>query len=379
VKICMTPRERVQAALQHREVDRCPIDLGGTPNSTMCKGAYERLKVFLGIHAPTRELNKAFNTVAMDRAVLDRLPVDTRGVFANPPVRSKARWLSKHTFLSDWGVTYRQPDNSSQFDVVSHPLEEAMIEDLENYDWPDVDDEGRYAGLRDRARDLRENTNYALCGSTGDSTIFDKSWILRGMERFMMDLLLDPEFALALMQRVMQLQMRRHEQFLKEVGQYLDAIMISDDMGIQNGLLIGPKLYRKKVKPFHRQFVRFVKERTDAKVVMHACGSIVDIIEDYIEIGVDALNPMQVSAANMSPCNLKQRFGERIGFWGGIDTQELLPRGRSQDVRQAVRDIIRVMGLSNGGYILSASHNVQDDVPPENVWAMLEEAAGICS
>lgn len=373
----MRPRDRVRAALEHQEVDRTPIDLGGTPNSTMCAGAYESFKAFLGVDAPSRILSQGFNTIAMDDAVLARLPVDTRGVFANPPARSKSCWLDGSTFVGDWGITYRRPKTWTQLDMIAHPLAEAIIDDLETYDWPDVDDEGRYAGLRDRARDLHQNTDYAICGSTGDSTIFDTAWMLRGMEQFLKDLLLDPEFAQALLERVMQLQMRRHERFLEQVGQYIDVLMISDDLGTQNGLLISPKLYRKMVKPLHSQYVRFVKERTNAKVVMHACGSIADLVEDYIEIGVDALNPMQITAANMSPQNLRDRFGGRIAFWGGIDTQELLPCGSPQDVRRAVRNTIHIMGLSEGGYVLGAVHNVQDDVPPENVWTMLDEAATI--
>jgi uroporphyrinogen decarboxylase len=375
--ICMTPRERVWAALEHREVDRTPIDLGGTPNSTMCRGAYESFKAFLGVEASTRELSKGFNTIIMDEAVLRRLPVDTRAVFANAPARPKERWLDDDTFVDEWDITYRRPEAWSQFDMVAHPLAEATMDDLETYDWPDVDDEGRYAGLGDRARDLHENTDYAIVGATGDSTIFDTAWMLRGMEQFLTDLLLAPTFAQALMERIARLQMRRHGRFLEQVGQYIDVIMISDDMGTQNGLLISPTLYRKMVKPLHRQYVRFVKERTDAKVAVHACGSIVDLVEDYVEIGVDALNPMQVTAANMSPQVLRDRFGGRMAFWGGIDTQDLLPRGRPEDVRQAVRDTVGIMGLVEGGYILGAVHNVQDDVPPENVWAMLDEAANI--
>lgn len=370
----MSSRQRVLAALNHQEVDRIPIDLGGTHNSTMCARAYENLKAFLGVEAPTEELNKAFEIVKMDEAVLRRLPVDTRAVFINPPARSRTRWLDDRTFVDEWGVTYHQPESWPQYDIIAHPLAEATIEDLDRYPWPDMEDEGRYAGLRDRARELHEHTNYAICGSALDTSIFDRSWLLRGMQQFLMDLLLDPDFALALMTKVAEIQFRRHERFLAEVGKYIDVLMVSDDMGIQSGPLIKPALYRKMVKPFHQRYIHFLKERTDAKILVHACGSIVDLIEDYIEIGVDALHPMQVSAAGMSPQNLKARFAGRMAFWGGIDTQWVLPKGRPEDVRQAVRETIRIMGL-NGGYVLAAVHNIQDDVPPENVWAMLDEAA----
>ncbi|MGC8828083.1 MAG: uroporphyrinogen decarboxylase family protein, partial [Anaerolineae bacterium] len=181
-------------------------------------------------------------------------------------------------------------------------------------------------------------------------------------------------FALALLEKVAQIQFRRLERFLQEVGPYIDVVMVSDDMGIQTGPLLSPELYRTMVKPFHRRYMELIRRWTDAKIVVHACGSIVDLVEDYIEIGVDALNPMQVSAAGMSPENLKARFAGRMAFWGGIDTQRLLPRGTPEEVRAAVRRTIDVMNHS-GGYVLAAVHNIQDDVPPENIWAMLDEAA----
>ena len=370
----MTSRERVLAALSHRKVDRIPIDIGGTHNSTICRVAYENLKDFLGISASTLELSKAFESIRMDEAVLRLLPVDTRPIFIRPPAKSGLRWLNERTFVDEWGVTYRQPENWPQYDMICHPLAEATIEDLEDYPWPDVEDESRHTGLRDEARDLHENTNYAVRATTVDTVIFDRCWALRGMERFLTDLYLDPEFNTALMEKVAQIQLRRHELFLEQVGLHIDIIMIADDMGTQSGFLLRPDLYRKMVKPFHKRYVEFIKEHTDAKVAMRCCGGIVDLIEDYIEIGVDVLNPMQVTATNMMPSVLKERFSGRMAFWEGIDTQELLPNGSPQNDRRAVRETLDVMDL-DGGYILSAAHNIQDDVPPENVWTMLDEAA----
>jgi len=370
----MTPRQRVLAALNHQPVDRIPIDLGGTQNSTICAGAYEKLKSWLGVQAPTRELSKSFETVEMDEAVLKRLPVDTRFVHARPAAHSRAGWLDECTFVDEWGITYRRPPNWLQYDMVAHPLAEATLADLDRYPWPEAEDESRYAGLRELARTLHEDTPYAVCASTLDTVIFDRCWTLRSMEQFLVDLLADTEFALALLNRVADVQFRRHRRFLEEVGPYVDVIMISDDMGVQSGPLIRPELYRRLVKPLHRRYVQLIKELSPARVLMHACGSIVDLVEDYIDIGVDALNPMQVSAAGMAPEALKQRFGGRMAFWGGIDTQRLLPHGRPDEVRQAVRAMLGTMGLE-GGYVLGAVHNVQDDVPPENVWAMLDEAA----
>jgi uroporphyrinogen decarboxylase len=369
----LTSRERVVRALNHQEVERVPIDLGGTHNSTMGTGVYNNFKAYLGIDAPTTIINPAFDIVRMDERVLAHLPVDTRAIFANPPAHTQSRWLDERTLISDWGVTYRRPEGWHQFDVVAHPLAEAGIADLEHYPWPDVEDPARYAGLADLARDLHENSPYAVCATAMDTVIFDRAWELRGMQQFLEDLLINPEFAMALLEKVADLQYRRHSCFLREVGKYIDVVVIADDMGVQKGLLLRPQLYRKMIKPFHARYVQVIRQHTDAKILNHACGSIVDLVEDYVEIGIDALNPMQVSAAGMSPQNLKARFGGRMAFWGGIDSQHVLPKGSPDEVREAVRATLDVMGLE-GGYVLGAVHNVQDDVPAANVWAMLDEA-----
>jgi len=373
----MKPRERVLRALNHQEVDRVPIDLGGTQNSTMCAGAYENFKRFLGVETATRELSRVFETVIMDEAVLSRLPVDTRGVYARPPAVSRTRWLDDRTFVDEWGITFRRAVDGVQYDPIGHPLAEATLADLDRYQGPDVEDPSRYAGLADLARDLHENTDFAVCASTADTTIFDKAWMLRGMAQFLSDLLLEPAFALALLEKVADIQCRRQAAFLAEVGPYIDVTLIADDMGTQRGPIIRPELYRKMIKPFHRRYIAVVRQHTGAAIHNHACGSIFDLVEDYIELGIDVLNPMQVAAAKMSPENLHQHFHGRIAFWGGIDSQRILPRGTPDEVRQAVRDTIAAMHSLEGGHVLGSVHNVQDDVPPENVWAMLDEASRV--
>ena len=298
-------RARPARALNHQEVDRVPIDLGGTQNSTMCAGAYENFKRFLGVETATRELSRVFETVIMDEAVLSRLPVDTRGVYARPPAVSQTRWLDDRTFVDEWGITFRRAaDGVPYYDPIGHPLAEATLADLDRYQGPDVEDPSRYAGLADLARDLHENTDTAVCASTADTTIFDKAWMLRGMAQFLSDLLLDPEFALALLEKVADIQCRRQAAFLAEVGPYIDVTLVADDMGTQRGPIIRPDLYRKMIKPFHRRYIAVVRQHTGAKIHNHACGSIFDLVDDYIEIGIDALNPMQVAAAKMSPENL---------------------------------------------------------------------------
>ena len=242
-----------------------PIDLGGTPNSTMCTGAYASLARYLGLDVHPVWLSRTLDSVRMEESVLARLPVDTRAVFPLPPARRPARWLDERTLLDEWGTTQQRPPDGRQLDPTGYPLAEATVADLEAYPWPDVEDPARYAGLRDQARDLHENTGYAVCGSTADTVIFDRAWMLRGMEQFLSDLLLDPAFATALLEKVAEVQFRRNACFLTEVGPYLDVIMIADDMGVQRGPLIRPQLYRRLIKPLHRRYVELIRRYTSAR------------------------------------------------------------------------------------------------------------------
>lgn len=246
-------------------------------------------------------------------------------------------------------------------------------DDLDGYPWPDLSHPDRFKGLEEEARALHDDTPYAVVFVSGVSP-FEQICLLRGLDAWMFDLAADPDFVEALMRKVTDLMLAGVTKFLEEAGEYLDVLVMGDDLGTQTSTLISPEMYRRMIKPYHAELIAAIKSKTQAKIFFHSDGNIYPLIGDLIDVGVDALNPMQVSAVGMSPSNLKQRFGGRIVFWGGIDTQELLPKGRPEDVRQAVRDTLRTMGL-DGGYILGAVHNVQDDVPPENVWAMLDEAA----
>ncbi len=369
----MKNRERILAALNCQETDRVPIDIGGSHFSTICAGAYENLKRHLGEpDAPEKILSLAFETVVIDESVLRHLPVDTRSVFANPPKNWKATWLDDNTFVDEWGITYHKPPNWMQYDMIAHPLAEATIDDIERHNWPDPLDEGRYIGIKEKAKELKENTDYAVIATTVDSGFFERAWYICGWERFFTSILAEQDFVVALLEKVCSIQMQRWDSFLKKVGQYADIIAVGDDLAIHTSPMISPDLYRKIAKPMQKKFFRFLKERTDAKILYHTCGNISPLIDDLIEIGVDALNPVQVSAVDMDSKLLNERFGGKICFWGGIDTQQVLPFGSPDDVRSEVRR--RISDLSPG-YVLGAVHNIQDDVPPENICAMLDEAA----
>jgi uroporphyrinogen decarboxylase len=203
--------------------------------------------------------------------------------------------------------------------------------------------------------------------------VFEDSWYLTGLERIMIELVENPAFVEHLLDRMVQIQTEICGHFLEEVGEYLDMIEFWEDISSQAGPLMSPDTYRRIVKPRTHRLIAFVRDRTPAKIALHSCGSVAWALEDLIEIGVEVLNPVQVAAQGMDTAVLKSRYGDRISFWGGIDTQRVLLRGTAEEVRAEVRTRINDLA-PGGGYLLTSVHNVQPDVPAENIVAMFEEA-----
>jgi len=371
----MTSRERLLTALAHKQPDRVPADLGGIVTGIMA-GAYRDLLDYLGLEEQLAIIDTKQQLVRPSEAVLERLGIDTRYVFPGQP-RS---WQLKieeddhsYTYVDELGIQMAMPkDGGLYFDMAAHPLADLSVEDLDHYPWPDMRDPGYTDGLAERARKMYEETDYALVSRIAGS-MFERAWYLRGFEQFFMDLVVNERFVNALMDRLMALYMDYLDEYLGAVGQYLQVVMLGDDLGTQKGPMISLDLYRKFVKPRQKQMFAFVRERTDAAIFLHTCGSVYQFIPDLIEVGLQILNPVQVSAADMDPKRLKDEFGDRLCFWGGIDTQHTLPFGTPEDVRKETLERIAVLGRS-GGYVLNPVHNIQTGVPPENIVAMYDAA-----
>ena len=368
----LTSRDRVRRTLRHEEPDRIPLTLGADAATTLTAGAYENLKTYLGISGETRLFSKARQTVFVDEKILKHFQIDTRPLTGKGLRNWKERDIGNQTFLNEWGIRQQMPRGGSSYQIVDFPLKEATIEDLEEYPWPDPLDEGLVEGIEEEAKELYEHSDYAVVGSSGLSqSIFEQSWYLRGMDTLLMDFMTDKEFAHALLRKVTEVQKVKYGRFLDKVGKYLDVVRVSDDLGMQTGPLMSPQLYREMIKPYHRDYFSFIKAKTDAKLLLHCCGSISMLIDDFMDVGVDILNPIQVSAVNMNCPNLKKEFGDRLSFWGAIDTQQILPCGSPEEVKEEVRGRIRELGLG-GGFIPSAVNSIQHDVPPQNIVAMVE-------
>ncbi len=369
----MTPRQRVLAAIEHREPDRVPIDVGGSSFSTIIGKAYERLKTLLGIKSETRYMKRKSRSAILDEHVSQRLHADTRPLLVGGPDGWQDVYFDDGSFRNEFSVVWRKAGDG-HYAPTGNPLREATLADLNHFSWPDPRNPGRTRGLCERARRLHEETNYAVVLSLPVGFVH-LSQYLRGYEQWLMDIVLNPEFLNTLMDQALDWWLELADAVLDEVGPYVDVVAFGDDVAFHDRPMIDLGRYRKLFKPRHRRMVDLIKTKSQAKVLYHCCGAVKSLVEEFIDIGVDALNPVQVSSAGMDTAKLKAKFGDRICFWGAIDTQRVLPLGSPEDVHAEVQR--RIGDLSpGGGFVLAPVHNIQEDVPPENILAMVDAAAG---
>jgi uroporphyrinogen decarboxylase len=369
----MTSRERVLCALSHEEPDRVPIFFGTSGATTMLVPAYERLKDFLGIKSETGVLSRPLQYARIDEEVLVRFGSDGRPLAPRPAPSALRRRISEDTFVDEWGITWHMKPGTLYYEIAASPLRGMAIQDLDRYPWPDLSHPNRFKGLAEEARALHDDTPYAVVFVSGVSP-FEQICMLRGLDAWMIDLAADPDFVQALMRKVSDLMVAGVAVFLEEAGEHIDVLVMGDDLGTQAATLISPEMYRRMIKPYHAELISGIKSKTRAKIFFHSDGNIYPLIGDLIDVGVDLLNPVQVSAGDMGDtARLKREFGDRLSFCGAIDTQQVLPYGTPDDVRREVRRRIKDLALG-GGYVCAAVHCIQPDVPPENVCAMLEEA-----
>jgi len=379
-KETMTSRDRLLAALNHKEPDRVPIDLGGNQTG-IHKFAYQDLLAHLGIEDDLTIMDAVQQLARPCETVLERFHVDTRYVAAGAPAdfsgeivvaeRDGRTW---HDLVDEFGVRWSMPDDQPFYmDVSFHPLADASIDDVRDYPFPKGDDPSRFEGLRERALEIRNETPYAVVSGIS-GVVYETCWYMRGLEQWFADMLTQPEFCEALLDRILKFWMDWFRLFLDEVGDAVDVIMIGDDLAGQQGPLFRPDFYRRVVKPRHKQLVETIRSRTEAKIWYHTCGSCTEYIPDLLDNGIHALNPVQISAAAMDPADLKARFGDRLVFWGGaIDAQHVLPRESPETVREHVRRNLAIW-KPGGGYVFNNVHNIQAGVPAENVVAMYDAA-----
>lgn len=376
----MTSRQRLLTALNHEQPDRVPLDLGGNQTG-IHKFAYQALLRELGLQEEIEIMDAVQQLARPSEAVLDRLRIDTRYIHAGAAsgfrgeitraTRDGKEW---HDLVDEFGVRWSMPDESPLYmDITLHPLADATRADLADYPFPAGGDPGRFAGLRERALHIRQETPYALVSGIS-GVVYEICWYLRGLERWFMDMIEQPAFCETLLDHTLRFWMDWFAAFLREVGDLVDVVMIGDDIAGQRGPLFHPQFYHSVVKPRQKQLVQFIKSGTSAKIWYHTCGACRSYIPELLDNGIDALNPVQISAADMEPAQLKQEFGDRLTFWGGgIDAQHVLPHADPDTVREHVRRNLRAW-MPGGGYVFNNVHNIQAGVPAENILAMYDAA-----
>jgi uroporphyrinogen decarboxylase len=369
----MTSRERVTAAYSLQEPDRVPVCIGGTAQK-FSNRIYFEVKEVLGIEDKLdreREVDELGSVIYYHPKVLDHFNCDFRHVQINRlPAKKK---FDDGSWEHELGFVLKPNCDNGLISIVSAPLAHASKSDISSFDWPNPYSPKRTEGVKNDAVDYRENTDFAVGMYKATLLgVFDLCCALRGMDTFLMDLMLHEELAQALLERVFAFTYTVYEQLLEEAGEYVDVVEFNDDLGTQENLLLPPDIYRKFVKPYHAQIVELIKKKApNAKVFLHSCGSVYDIINDFIEIGVDILNPIQPYANKMKSDNLKKEFGDKLCFQGGIDLQRAMI-GSTDDVKIEIRERITTLGR-HGGYVLATANNISGDIPVENVLTLYEE------
>jgi uroporphyrinogen decarboxylase len=376
----MKSRERVLTALDHQEPDRVPIDLGGTVVTAIAISTYAALRDHLGLSSkPIRTLETVQQIAVVDDDVLDIFGVDVVPVFANPPASYTPVFVDEQdrgdSFRDDFGATLRRPKGGFYYDWQEFPLRQPSIKAMEDMPWPDPADPARYRGLRARVERLRAGTDRALFGMAPcGHDLFNQLLRVRGMEEGLMDLVANPDFAEAFLERLIGTIISAQEHFLNEVGDLIDVHFAADDLTGQSGPLISPALYRRMIKPRWARIIAAIRRKTKAKIFYHCCGAVSEFLPDLIEIGVDIINPVQVSAAGMDTAAVKKKYGKHLSFWGGgCDTQRVLNLGGPAEVRAEVRR--RIGDLApGGGFVFNPVHNIQPHISPINIVAMFQAA-----
>ena len=362
----MLPKERVLRAVNHEEPDRVPVDFWAEPRTL------QKLAAFLGLEGGAfAALDGDERLEPAQRALepfLSHFGSDIREVsprYCGPPLPEFAD--GSRTGIFGERAMFVETEHDSYWHVVSYPLAAARRpEDIWQHRWPDPD----WFDYECVVAQCRAYSEYAIV--SGSYSVWNFSFFTRGMDRILVDLVSAPEIADAVIEAHTRFALGYYERLLQTAKGLIDIVRTYDDYGMQQGLMMSPALWRRFIKPRLAELVELVHSY-GAKFMLHSCGSVVEVIADLIEIGVDILDPVQTRARGMCPEDLKESFGQYLCFHGGLDTQEVLPHGRPEEVEKEVIRLVKVFGRG-GGYIFNSSQALLPDIPPENIEAAYRAA-----
>jgi uroporphyrinogen decarboxylase len=363
----MTHRERFRNAAARIEADRAVFDLCGCPQTLIdYKETRQALAAFLGFTGP------AEGGFPVDERILRRFDIDTRIVGGMPAPKTVHNRVEGEIVYNNYGIGSR-PVNG-HYEICHNPLKDAAIDEMAAYPLPDAADIDRSV-LRawgEKARYLCENTDYAVVAEHPVLGVFEIGCWLFGFDDYLYRLAAEPELVHAFSRRILEYQKKVIELYYSELGPWIDCTTSGDDFGMQSGTFMSVEMFNQCIAPYFSERIAYTKKFTPAFYQHHSCGSIHSLIPSLVTCGVDIINPIQPGTFMMEPERLKKDYGAVLSFWGGIDTQELLPRGRPEEVEAKVGEILSVMG--NSGFILSPAHCIQQDVPAENIAALYRGA-----
>jgi len=404
----MTSRQRVLAAIDHREPDRVSLDLGATPSSGISAIAYGRLKQHLGIVGGHTRIYDVVQQLAQpEDDLLDRYRIDVVDVgrtfntadsdwydvvlpdgqparypaWFRPVRRKNGSWVAKS---ADGAVIAKMPAAGTFFDQTCFPYVDGYPDDLSDLPdamgkvlwaalvhspWDHAVEPDFWTTLRRRALALRERTDRAIMVVCG-CNLFEWGTFLRRIDNFLMDIVLQPARVEALLDALMALHLDTLGKVCDAVGDVVDILRFGDDLGMDTGPFMSPAAYRKLFKPRHALLCETVHRRSKMRTFLHSCGSLYALMPDLIDAGYEVINPVQTSCRDMEPEKLKREFGRDITFWGGgCDTRQVLNRGTPGDVRRHVLERLAIFA-PGGGFVFNTVHNILPEVPPENIEAM---------
>lgn len=406
----MTKRERVLASINHKETDKVPVDCGAMRSTGIMGVAYNRLKNYLGINSGETKIYDMVQQLCIpEQWYLDRFQIDVIDLaraFIDSSDEWKdwalpdgslckiPSWLNIEKRNESWvcineenKIIAEMPFSSYYFDQKLWPL---MGKHKDNFDnlkyyinsqmwaamtdplWKNANKPNFYKMLRQKAKNLYEETDYATMIGFGGN-LFETGQMLYRTDEFLINLMNYRDEMEKMLDKLTEIHLENLEPVLEAVSPYVQIIQMGDDLGMQSGPMISPKLYKEIFFPRHKKIYQLVKKKTDMYVFLHSCGAISEFIPDLIEAGVDIINPVQITAEGMEPEKLKREFGKDIVFWGGgIDTQHILPKAGSGKVREEVRKNAEIF-MKGGGFVFSPVHNILADVPPKNIIAIYDE------
>lgn len=407
----MNSRERVLSAIQHEPVDRTPIDFGGHRSSGIMATAYARLRKYLGITSGNIYVYDLPQQLAIvEPVILDEFGVDVielgRGfllddtewkdwVLSDGTPCKIPRYIQVEERNGDWYLLAEDERplavrrRGNQFMEQTHfPMAEC---DLEHESFDDIAEQMKFTmwmgvptpgghlpmtpeGLQQLsvgAKRLRESTDRAIVGIFGGS-LFEIPQYLFRTDNYLAYMALYPEAVLRLLQRLFEIHLASLQKWLSAVGPYIDIILFNDDFGTQNSLFFSPEMYRRYYQPFQRRLWQCVKQLGNVKIMLHSCGAIEPLLDDLIDAGVEVINPVQISCPGMEPASLKEKYGNRICFWGGgNDTRQVLSRLSAEEIAHHVRQQVAVMRRGSG-FVFQQVDYILADVPPQSIVAMFK-------